>query len=110
MTPPQPSAAPRGDGEHPLGALLAPDILALLEDEPGSVALETEQLHPADLADVAEALPKDRVADFLSVLPPARAAALRVVQPLERRERARGLRVEVEGNDFLPGFSRGDSE
>ena len=89
MTPPQPSAAPRGDGEHPLGALLAPDILALLEDEPGSVALETEQLHPADLADVAEALPEDRLIAFLTALPPARAAD--VLEYLDEDRRAFAL-------------------
>jgi magnesium transporter len=73
MSPPHPSAD-RRDVAHSVAALLAPDILALLDEEPGSVALETEELHPADLADVAEALPKDRVADFLTALPPARAA------------------------------------
>jgi magnesium transporter len=73
MSPPHPSAD-RRDVAHSVAALLAPDILVMLDEEPGNVALEVEELHPADLADVAEALPKDRVADFLSVLPPARAA------------------------------------
>ena len=73
MTPPHPSAD-RRDHAHSVAALLAPDILVMLDEEPGSVALEVEELHPADLADVAEALPKERVADFLSALPPARAA------------------------------------
>ena len=75
MTPPQPSASQRGDNERPLGALLAPDILALLEDDPASVALETEELHPADLADVAEARPEDRLVAFLTALPAARPGA-----------------------------------
>src|SRR5215212_2085643 len=57
MTPPYPDE----HGERPLAALLAPDILALLDEAPGSVPAETEELHPADLADVAEAIPADRV-------------------------------------------------
>lgn len=68
MTPPQ------RNQDSELAALLAPDILAMLEESPASVAAETEELHPKDLADVAEALPRDRVAEFLRVLPPARAA------------------------------------
>lgn len=95
MTPPQPSADPRGardprgDDEHPLAALLAPDILALLEEEPSSVALETEELHPADLADVAEALPEERLVAFLTALPPARAAD--VLEYLSEERRALAL-------------------
>ena len=57
-----------------VAALLAPDILNLLDEAPGSLAAETEEVHPADLADVAEALPRDRVAELLSALPAARAA------------------------------------
>jgi magnesium transporter len=60
--------------EKPLAALLAPDILDLLEESPSSVAAETEELHPADLADVAELIPREQVAAFLAALPPARAA------------------------------------
>lgn len=59
--------------ERPIAALLAPDILALLDDSPQDVALETEELHPADLADVAEALPAERVVEFLLALPAPRA-------------------------------------
>ena len=50
--------------EPQLGALLAPDILALLAESPADVATETEELHPADLADVVEAIPRARVRDF----------------------------------------------
>ena len=57
-----------------MAALLAPDILHLLDEQPDSIAAETEEMHPADLADVAEALPRERVADFLSALPSERAA------------------------------------
>ena len=39
-----------------------------------SGAADTEEMHPADLADVAEALPRERVAEFLTALPSARAA------------------------------------
>ena len=68
MTPPQPNE------ERPIAALLAPDILALLDELPATVAVETEEMHPADLADVAEAMPRERVAQFLAALPADRAA------------------------------------
>ncbi|MGH7339475.1 MAG: magnesium transporter [Candidatus Rokuibacteriota bacterium] len=54
--------------------LVAPDILDLLEENPSAVAAETEELHPADLADVAELIPREQVAAFLAALPAARAA------------------------------------
>jgi len=60
--------------DKPLAALVAPDILDLLEENPGAVAAETEELHPADLADVAELIPREQVPAFLAALPPARAA------------------------------------
>lgn len=60
--------------ERPLAALLAPDILALLEEAPESVAAEVEEMHPADLADVAEAMPPEKVAALLRALPAGRAA------------------------------------
>ncbi|MBI3791717.1 MAG: magnesium transporter [Gemmatimonadetes bacterium] len=62
--------------ERPLGALLAPDILTLLDESPVDVAVETEELHPADLADVAEALPRDKVRALLDALGPERAASV----------------------------------
>jgi magnesium transporter len=68
MTPPQRKE------ERPIAALLVPDILALLEESPNDVAVETEEMHPADLADVAEAMPIEQVRVLLRVLPPARAA------------------------------------
>lgn len=60
--------------DRPIAALLAPDILAMLDESPADVARETEEMHPADLADVAEFIPTGRVADFLRALPAARAA------------------------------------
>jgi magnesium transporter len=57
-----------------LAALLAPDILALLDEAPDTVAAETEELHAADLADIAETMERADVARLLKVLPPARAA------------------------------------
>jgi magnesium transporter len=60
--------------ERPVAALIAPDILALLEDSPNDVAAETEEMHAADLADVAEALPVEQVKTLLRVLPADRAA------------------------------------
>ena len=65
---------PHRQEERPVAALLAPDILALLDESPGDVAAETEELHPANLADIAEALPRERVAALLAALAPARAA------------------------------------
>jgi magnesium transporter len=65
---------PHSPQERPLATLVAPDILDLLDEAPGAIAAETEELHPADLADVAELIPRARVAAFLAVLPPDRAA------------------------------------
>ena len=65
-----------GSRSHSLAALLAPDILDLLESDPSAIATETEELHPADLADVAEALPRESLANFLHALPHDRAAAV----------------------------------
>jgi magnesium transporter len=55
---------------------VAPDILDLLESEPGSIAAETEELHPADLADVAELIPRELVSLLLTSLPRERAASV----------------------------------
>jgi magnesium transporter len=63
-----------GSEDRTFAALLAPDILALLEESPGDIAAETEELHPADLADVVELLPRQRVRDLLAALPRPRAA------------------------------------
>src|SRR5689334_19895655 len=41
MTPPQ-----RNPEDRPVGALLAPDILALLDESPGDIPVETEEIHP----------------------------------------------------------------
>ena len=62
------------DDEATVGALLAPDILEMLEESPDAIAAETEELHAKDLADVAQALPPDMVGPFLSALPVERAA------------------------------------
>jgi magnesium transporter len=75
--------------ERPLGALLAPDILALLEESPSLIAAETEELHPADLADVAEAMPFEQVPHFLAALPKERAAE--VLEYLDEELRAEVL-------------------
>jgi magnesium transporter len=60
--------------ERSLAALLVPDILVMLEETPEAIPAETEELHAKDLATVAEALPRDMVALFLSSLPVERAA------------------------------------
>lgn len=62
------------DDERTVGALLAPDILDLIEERPDAIAAETEELHAKDLADVAHSLPREMVAPFLSALPVERAA------------------------------------
>jgi magnesium transporter len=62
--------------EKSVAALVAPDILDLLETEPGAIAAETEELHPADLADVAELIPREQLPAFLSALPVPRAASI----------------------------------
>jgi magnesium transporter len=65
---------PHRKEERPLGTLLAPDILELLDEAPQAVAAETEEMHPADLADVAEALPREKVPALLRALSKERAA------------------------------------
>jgi magnesium transporter len=57
-----------------VAALIAPDILELLDAAPDAIAAETEEMHAADLADVATAIPRERVRDLLAALPAARAA------------------------------------
>jgi magnesium transporter len=57
-----------------MAALMAPDILVMLEESPEAIPAETEELHPKDLANVAEGLPREMVAPFLSALPVERAA------------------------------------
>src|SRR5262245_41905379 len=87
MTPTQ-----RNPEERPVAALLAPDIQSLLEESPADVAAETEEMHAADLADVAELLPEEQVFEFLAALPPARAAD--VLEYLDEELRAE-LREEM---------------
>ena len=60
--------------EKTLAALVAPDILDLLEEAPSAIAKELEEFHPADLADVVELLPREKVSAFLAALPPQRAS------------------------------------
>ena len=62
------------DSPRPLATLIAPDIIALLEDDPAGIPLETEEMHAADLADVVELLPTEKVAAFLGALSKDRAA------------------------------------
>ena len=69
MTPSQ-----RNPEDRPVATLLAPDIIALLEESPSDIAVETEEVHPADLAGVAELLEAEQLSAFLAALGPARAA------------------------------------
>ncbi len=66
--------APRSNEKRPLAALLVPDLLELLEEAPESIGPQTEEMHPADLADVAEAMPEESVRAFLAALGKERAA------------------------------------
>ncbi len=68
MTPSQ------SDRNRALAALIVPDLLELLHEAPESIAPQTEEMHAADLADVAEALPEESLRAFLSALPAERAA------------------------------------
>jgi magnesium transporter len=69
MTPSQ-----RNPEGRPVATLLAPDIIALLDESPADIPAETEEIHPADLAGVAELLDRDQLQSFLTALGPARAA------------------------------------
>lgn len=69
MTPTQ-----RNPEDRPVATLLAPDIIALLEESPADIAAETEEVHPADLAGVAELLEPEQLQAFIAALGPARAA------------------------------------
>ena len=84
MTPSQ-----RNPEERPVGALLGPDIIALLEEQPSLIAAETEEVHPADLADVVETMPFEMITVFLSALPQDRAAS--VLEYLDEELRAEVL-------------------
>src|SRR3954470_6221922 len=64
----------RNPEDRAVATLLVPDILALLEEAPQDLAVETEEMHPADLADVAELLPPEKLQEFLAALGPSRAA------------------------------------
>lgn len=57
-----------------LASLLVPDLIELLQEAPQSVGPQTEEMHPADLADLAEALPEGMIRAFLSALSRERAA------------------------------------
>jgi magnesium transporter len=69
-------AHPQHHDAQAIAALLAPDILDLLETDPSAIPAETEEVHAADLADVAERLPRSQVPLFLASLHPARAASV----------------------------------
>jgi magnesium transporter len=69
------TAQQRNPEERPVAALLAPDIIALLDEAPADIRAETEEMHPADLADVAaEYLERDQIQRFITALGPERGA------------------------------------
>jgi len=64
----------RNPEDRPVATLLAPDIIAMLEESPGDLAADTEEIHPADLAEVAELLDHNQLQAFLNALGASRAA------------------------------------
>ena len=70
------SAQQRNPEDRPVAALLAPDIIALLDESPADIRVETEEIHPADLAEVAEYLEREQLGAFLTALGPQRAAEI----------------------------------
>ena len=66
--------SPQNREDRPVATLLAPDIIAMLEESPDDLAADTEEIHPADLAGVAELLDREQLQAFLNALGPARAA------------------------------------
>ena len=69
---------PRANKDRPLAALIVPDLLELLEEHPASIGPQTEEMHPADLADVARRCrgagarssraPRERAAEVMEYL------------------------------------------
>jgi len=90
---------PRSNEKRPLAALLVPDLLELLEESPESVGPQTEEMHPADLADVAEAMPEEMVRAFLFALPKERAAE--VLEYLDEELRTQFLEELTAGEAAL---------
>jgi magnesium transporter len=82
------TAQQRNPEDRPVAALLAPDIVALLSESPADIRAETEEMHPADLADVAEYLDREQLQHLLTALGPERGA--RVLEYL-----AEELRTEL---------------
>jgi magnesium transporter len=68
------TAQQRNPEDRPVAALLAPDIVALLEESPADIRAETEEVHPADLAEVAEYLDREQLQEFVNALGPERGA------------------------------------
>ncbi len=78
-------ASEQGNEDRPIAALLAPDILLMLEESPADIGIETEELHPANLADVAASLDAVHVRALLRALPAERAADVLEYLPEELR-------------------------
>jgi magnesium transporter len=68
------TAQQRNPEDRPVAALLAPDIVALLDESPADIRAETEEVHPADLAEVAEYLDREQLQHFITALGPERGA------------------------------------
>jgi len=68
------TSLPRNPEDRPVATLLAPDIIAMLEESPADIATETEEIHPADLGEVAGLLDREQLRTLLTALGPSRAA------------------------------------
>lgn len=64
----------RPDFDSPASGLLFPEVLDILKSDPSELNELTEELHPADLADMVARLEEDEVLVFFSALPVDRAA------------------------------------
>lgn len=64
----------RPEFDSPASGLLFPEVLDILKSDPSELNELTEELHPADLADMVGRLEEDEVLVFFSALPVDRAA------------------------------------
>lgn len=64
----------RPDFDSPASGLLFPEVLDILKSDPSELNELTEELHPADLADMVGRLEDDEVLVFFAALPVDRAA------------------------------------
>src|SRR4030095_10752659 len=59
-----------------LAKLIAPDIEELIREKPGELAAAVAELHPADVAELLEDLPREDRLVLFEALPPEQGAAV----------------------------------